>query len=148
MTYKADLTGTGRVRSVGYLARGHSFTQGMTSEAFFDRLVVLVEQPLRAWLGYHTCDLGLCRLREQRGHPEFPYKGRVIGIGSTDICVPGDEEAYLAPSLILHYIRCHRYQPPSCFVNAVLKCPGPGSQEYSAAIQRIAPELAPFMDNC
>ena len=141
MTYMADLTATGRVISVGYLAPGHSFTTGMTSEAFFDRLVAMVEHPLGAWCGFHTCDLGLCRLRQPQEQPQFRYKGRVIGIGSTDIFVPGDEVVYMAPSLILHYIRDHEYLPPSCFLKAVLDCPEPLSQEYRAAIKRIAPEM-------
>jgi hypothetical protein len=143
MTYSADLTATGRVSSVGYLAREHSFTTGTTSEAFFDRLVAMVEKPLGAWCGYHTCDLGLCRLQQPQEHPQIRYKGRVIGIGSTDIFVPGDEVVYMAPSLILHYIRDHQYLPPSCFVEAVLNCPEPLSQEYCAAIKRIAPEMIP-----
>ena len=54
MTYNADLTGTGRVKHIGYLARGHSYTKGTTSETFFDHLVALVERPLGAWAGYHN----------------------------------------------------------------------------------------------
>jgi hypothetical protein len=54
MTHNADLTGTGRVKHIGYLARGHSYTKGTTSETFFDHLVALVERPLGAWAGYHN----------------------------------------------------------------------------------------------
>jgi len=142
MTYNADLTGSPRVRLVGYLARGHHFATGTTSGVFFDRLVRLVERPLGFWCGYHTCDLGKCDLSQVRAHPEFRYRNRVIGIGSTDIFVPDDEVVHSAPSLILHYICRHQYLPPSCFVKAVLNCPEPGSQEYSAAVKRIAPEVA------
>jgi|HubBroStandDraft_6_1064221.scaffolds.fasta_scaffold161593_3 hypothetical protein len=46
MTYNADLTETGRVKHIGYLARGHSYTKRTTSETFFDHLVALVERPL------------------------------------------------------------------------------------------------------
>ncbi len=145
MTYDADLSGTGRVRRVGYLSRGHRFTKGTTSAAFFDRLLALVEHPLGAWAGYHTCDIGWCGLRRHPPQPTFRYKGRVLGLGDTDIFVPGDEVVYWAPSLILHYIRRHRYVPPHCFVKAVLNCPEPLSREYSAAIKRIAPEMSPFL---
>jgi hypothetical protein len=146
MTYDADLTGAGRVRNIGYLARGHSYPKGTTSEAFFDHLVELVERPLGAWAGYHTCDLGWCRLRLTLHPPQptFRYKGRVLGLGDIDIFVPGDEVVYYAPSLILHYIRRHKYAPPPCFVDAVLKCPDPRSQEYCDAIKRIAPEMSHF----
>jgi hypothetical protein len=145
MTYYADLTGTGRVRHIGYLARGHYYTKGTTSETFFDHLVALVERPLGAWAGYHTCNLGWCGLRLHPPQPTLRYKGRVLGLGDTDIFVPGDEVVYWASSLILHYIRRHRYAPPSRFVNAVLNCPDPRSQEYCAAIKRIAPEMASFL---
>jgi hypothetical protein len=136
MTYVADLTTTGRVSHVGYLARGHAFPKGATSEELFDRLVVLVECPLAECFGYHTCDIRWCWQRR----PKFRYKGRDLFLGNIDIFVPGDEVVYSAPSLILHYIRRHKYLPPTCFVEAVLTCPKPLSPEYLAAIKRIAPE--------
>jgi hypothetical protein len=144
MTYEADLTENGRERPVGYLARAHSFTKGMVSEVFFDCLVALVEQPFLVSPGYHTCDLGWFCGGLSLGWelPKFRYKGRLIRLGNTDILVPGDEVVYRAPSLILHYIRRHRYLPPQCFVKAVLNCPTPGSKEYAAAITTIAPEWA------
>jgi hypothetical protein len=143
MTYRVDLTENNSVTSVGYLAGGHSFNKGIASEAILDRLVALVEQPLGVWSGYHTCNLGWCGLRLRPLRPTFRYKGRVIGLGDADIFVPGDGTVYSAPSLIIHYIRRHRYLPPSCFVEAVFKCPEPHSQEYRVAIKRIAPELVP-----
>jgi hypothetical protein len=144
MTYKADLTGTGPIRPVGYLARKHPFTKGRTSWAFIDCLVALVEQPLLHSLGYHSCDLAWCRLTFVSGvhATKFLHKGRVLSLGHTDILVPGDEVVYQAPSLILHYIRWHRYLPPQCFIQAVFNCPEPGSQEYFAALKRIVPEEA------
>ena len=145
MTYKADLTGAGRVKHIGYLARGHFYPKGTISETFFDHLVTLVKLPLGGWAGYHACNLGWCGLRRHPPQPTIQYKGRVIGLGATDIFVPGDEVVYGAPSLILHYIRSHRYVPPSCFVNAVLNCPDPRSQEYCAAITTIAPEMASLL---
>jgi hypothetical protein len=111
----------------------------MASEVFFDCLVALVEQPLSAWCGYHSCDLGWCGVSLGGEQTKLRYKGHVIFLGDTDILVPGDDVVYRAPSLILHYIRCHRYLPPPCFVKAVLSCPSPRSQEYSAAIKRLSP---------
>ena len=144
MTYLADLTGTGRLKQVGYLSGRHSFTTGMTSEAFFDRLVGLEEHPFLFSCGYHNCDIGGCRRNPRSQEPQQPtlrYKGRILFLGDTDIYVPGEEVVYVAPSLILHYIQHHQYQPPLCFVDSVLNCPEPLSEEYSAAITRIAPEI-------
>jgi hypothetical protein len=147
MTYHADLTGTGRVRRVGYLARKHSFTKGTTSAAFFDCLVALVEHPFGVFAGYHTCDIGWCGLSLGLHQPQstLRHKGRILGLGDTDILVPGDEVVYLAPSLVLHYIRRHHYVPSPLFVKALLTCPEPLSREYFSAIKRIAPEVSPFL---
>ena len=143
MTYLADLTGTGRLKRVGYLSRGHSFISGTTSEEFFDRLVGLEEHPFLFSCGYHNCDIGGCRriLRSEEAQPTLHYKDRILFLGDTDIYVPDEEVVYVAPSLVLHYIQHHQYQPPACFVEAVLNCPEPLSEEYCAAITRIAPEI-------
>jgi hypothetical protein len=59
--------------------------------------------------------------------------------------VPDHAAVYQAPSLILHYIRSHRYHPPERFLEAVLACPEPGSEEYFAAIEKAAPQLSMFL---
>jgi hypothetical protein len=143
MTYVADLAGTGRLRQVGYLSGAHSFVTGMTSEAFFDRLVGLEEHPFLFACGYYNCDIRRCgrNPRSLEPQPSLRYKDRTLFLGDTDIYVPGEEVVYVAPSLILHYIQHHQYQPPSCFVEGVLNCPEPLSEEYCAAITRIAPEI-------
>jgi hypothetical protein len=66
---------------------------------------------------------------------------RIPEWGSSDILVPDKTVIYMAPSLILHYIRAHQYLPPACFVLAVLNCPEPGSEEYREAIRKIAPDF-------
>lgn len=144
--YRADLTRSGELITVGYLARGHPFTKGKVSRIFFDRVVALVRTPLYSSCGYHTCDVGWCGLIPAGGHPKFRHKGCVISVGSTDVLVPDKDVVYEAPSLILHYIRHHKYLPPSCFVQAVLECPDPGSPRYFAAIKSVAPETASFLE--
>jgi hypothetical protein len=140
--YLPDLAEPGRVKSVGYLWAGHSYPKGKVSRLCFERLVALVEKPLAYSCGYHKCNLGLCSLTEGlRSKPVLRYRGRVLGLGSTDILVPGEMAVYRAPSLILHYIRHHKYQPPECFCVAVLNCPKPGSAEYLAAVKEIAPDI-------
>ena len=68
-TYLADLTGTERVK-VGYLSGRHSFTTGMTSEAFFDRLAGLEGHPFLFSCGYHSCDIGGCRRSPRSQEPQ------------------------------------------------------------------------------
>jgi len=140
--YLPDLAEPGPVKSVSYLWIGHSYPKGEVSRLCFERLVALVEKPLVYSCGYHRCNLGWCSLTEGlRSQPVFPYRGRIIGLGSTDILVPSEKAVYCAPSLILHYIGHHKYQPPECFCAAVLNCPEPGSAEYLAAIREIAPDI-------
>ncbi len=136
-----DLAEPGPVKSVGYLWVGHSYPEGKVSRLCFERLVALVEKPLGCSCGYHNCNLGRCSLTESFGsRPVLRYRRRVLGLGSTDILVPSEKVVYRFPSLILHYIRHHNYQPPECFCAAVLHCPEPGSAEYFAAIREIAPD--------
>jgi hypothetical protein len=140
MPYFPDLVGLGPEKPVGYLWFGHSFPRGKVSHSLFERLVVLVEKPLMYACGYHKCNLHLCGLTESiRSQPAFRYRGRALGLGSSEIWVPGDKVVYRAPSLILHYIRHHKYQPPECFCVAALNCPEPGSAEYFAAIKESDP---------
>ena len=109
MAYFSDLSGTGQVRKVGYLSRGHPFTTGTPTEEFFDRPIALVERPFGEWRGFHTCDIGLCGWASLGAQAKFRYRDRTLSLGSTDIFVPGDDVVYEAPSLILHYIRRHSF---------------------------------------
>jgi hypothetical protein len=130
---------------VGYLSCEHEYTKGETSEAVFDRLASLAKLRVLDWLGSHECDLGSCGRTQLRS--DLYWRGmRIPEYCSSDILVPEKTIVYMSPALILHYIRVHQYLPPACFVEAVLNCPEPGSEEYRAAIRKIAPGLAAGLD--
>jgi hypothetical protein len=141
MSYLPDLTQSGPQKTVGYLSFGHAYPRGKISDSVFERLVALVEEPMWLTCGYHQCNLGWCNLSRLWSGSCLPHKfrfrGRVFFLGSYDIWVPGDKVLYVAPNLILHYIRHHRYRPPQCFCEAVLNSPRPGSVEYRATIKQI-----------
>jgi hypothetical protein len=140
MVYEPDLAQTGSVKSVGYLSRDRDYPQGETSDSVFDRLALLAMRPLYNCAGHHDCDLGSCG----SDLPQLELKWRGMKIPrscSTDILVPDRTLVYVAPALILHYIRAHRYLPPACFIDAVLTCPEPGSDEYRSKIRRIVPDF-------
>jgi hypothetical protein len=148
LSYIPDLTERFGLTRVGYLVRGYPYTRGATSNTFFDHLVTLVAYPSYGRsLGYHTCDLGRCMrgLGLSRKRLTFRYHGRILTCGDAEILVPGGDVIYCAPTLILHYIRCHGYAPPRCFVEAVLNCPEPRSREYCTAITKIAPKMITSM---
>jgi hypothetical protein len=146
MAYEPDLATTGLfgiqapVKSVGYLSREHDYPKGDVSDAVFDRMASLVLLHLLNTLGYHDCDLGFCA--SNRRQPELYWRGmRISRSSSSNILVPDKTVIYMAPQLILHYIKEHRYRPPGCFLEAVLNCPEPGSDEYRGAIKKVIPDL-------
>lgn len=131
-------SGWGKAKSIAYLTQRDSYPRGEVSEAVFGRLVSLVKHAPLHWFGYHNCDLDPCG--SDQPPPELRYQGLVIPSRcSTDILVPDKTILYVAPSLILHYVRCHQYLPPTCFLDAALGCPEPGSKEYFAAVKLAAP---------
>ena len=78
--------------------------------------VFLKLQRMNVSLGVHECDL--CPPGEG---PE----------GNGEVRIPGAPGlAYAAPSLIIHYITEHGYQPPEAFIDAVLAV---DLDEWSAA---------------
>lgn len=147
MTYVADLAEPGPIKSVGYLAQGHDYRQGEVPEEVFDRLITLVKAYIKLhilhYMGYHTCDLEPCGSNQPQ--PELLYHGQAIpGTCRSDLVVPDKGVIYKAPSLIMHYIRRHHYLPPACFLQAVINCPEPGSQEYLALVGEVWPSPGPF----
>src|SRR5579864_5284026 len=123
-------------KRVGYLKASEDYPHGEVSELAFERLVGLVRHRLLFWAGYHYCELHPCGSAQPP--PEFRYKGLVIPTKCDhDILVPARTFIYVAPALILHYIRVHKYLPSSSFLEAVLACPDPASSEYLAALEKI-----------
>lgn len=144
MVYQPDMTQEGSLRLVGYLSREHDYPEGETSEEAFDCLANLVMLHMVSWMGYHDCDLGSCSSNQEQpelywGHLKIPRSC------CTDILVPAEPVVYMAPALILHYIRAHQYLPPLCFLEAVLACPEAGSKQYLSAIKKIVPHFARFV---
>jgi hypothetical protein len=129
---------TSKSKPVGYLTAEQDYPRGEVSENVVDRLVDLAKHPLGAWCVYHECDLDPCGSAQFQ--PELKYGGLVVPAWcSTDIFVPGESALYVASALILHYILCHKYAPPSYFLDPVLACPKAASKEYFAALNRFAP---------
>ena len=113
------------IRAIGWLDDEHPFSMGSTSAEFRDRLRALCNGwpdglealgwPVAA--GTHSCQL--CG--------EFRAAG--------NIGVPGGDGLFVAPEMVAHYVDAHDYQPPQEFIEAVLKCPDPGTPAYAAAVR-------------
>jgi len=120
MSVTTMVTSGDHVRAVGWLHLGHHYSIGISPWAFRRRLRQFVKRcdestEALGWgiyAGKHTCEY--CRLR--RGYMNFgvPYKGLL----------------FVAPEMILHYVRWHLYLPPAEFIGAVLSTPLPGTERY------------------
>jgi hypothetical protein len=65
---------------------------------------------------------------------KFERHGLAVDFGANNLYVPGDGCIYVAPSMIVHYVDVHRYEPPVAFWEAVMKCPEMSSESYRQAL--------------
>jgi hypothetical protein len=115
------------VRAVGWLSSEHRFATGQLAPAFVTKL----REMCRLWGsglealgwpvagGFHTCEV--C--------------GNVRATGN--LGVPGSGVLFVAPEMVAHYVADHSYAPPPEFVEAVLRSPVPGTQEYEQAVRAV-----------
>jgi hypothetical protein len=98
------------------------------SVEFFQRLFELLKSPWQpaAAAGRHRCPY--CRFTG--GPSQISYASGAIVLGSTIVVVPTENELFVAPSMVAHYVDAHGYSPPQAFVEAVLSCPEMRSMPY------------------
>ncbi len=109
------------VLNVGWLDGSSSFSRGVVSPRLLEKLTAMLD----AWpagAGFFDARFNLVR----GGHAcavcgmsgfHNPY------VGACELLVP-DREAghyFVAPSLVVHYLSEHAYQPPAGFVDAVMR---------------------------
>ena len=118
------------VRAIGWLAAGHAFPTGTVPGVFTERLQRFMEgggktsqfeMGLGLCLGWHDCEF----CGQFRGRSAF--------------VVPSESGLYVCPEMLEHYVTVHDYLPPPAFVDAVMRSPLPGTDEY----ERLA---VPFVE--
>jgi hypothetical protein len=112
-----------KVRAVGWLSSAYPFDEGKVGADVMKKLEMLIEK------GYvHVASAGphLCELCENERC-------------AANVLVPTADFLYVAPAMIVHYVRDHGYEPPGAFQRAVLRCPDPPGEAYFEA-------LTPFLD--
>lgn len=118
--------------AVGWLDANNRFTKGPLIPGFLEKLVLLAEFPFQPVIrmGGHGCDF--CNeLPSKASHNTIELLNKKILIGIYNYFIPfKDDQVFIAPSLILHYITSHNYCPPEIFQQAVLDCPPMKSPEY------------------
>ncbi len=109
------------VRAIGWLDADHDYQKGASVGVFVERLWQLIETrnsqfDLHANVvrGIHPCNFcgeDICRMRSD---------GKRTMLGMSELWVPFQHRWFAAPTLIVHYVEQHEYQPPQDFVSAVL----------------------------
>ncbi len=108
--------------SVGWLEKDHAFARGTVPDGFLERLLEQCRHPVIRHGGVHLCEF--CPTPEEARAAcvrELPNGERVV-LGSGVIRVhPRQGLAFVAPTLVFHYIQTHGYLPPETFVEAVME---------------------------
>jgi hypothetical protein len=117
-----------RTRAIGWLSVREMYPRGPVAPAFLEALARQLGGPqLLVFMGPHLCDL--CPPPHGNG-------------GSMNVWIPTEACVYVAPELVLHYIRDHHYRPPDEFVEAVLTAPPQGSPRFWELLHRSSGFLA------
>ncbi len=115
-----------RLTAVGWLVPEKEFAKGEVSKEFFEALFSMLKKPWQPFVaaGHQPCRF--CRFTH--GTATLRYGGEEVLIGANNLFVPDGERAFVAPSLIIHYVDSHMYCPPAEFQAAVLR-----ASSYSAS---------------
>lgn len=125
---KYEYMTTENSRNVGWLEKGHFINKGAVPDEFVKKLWKYLRYPVQVCRGFHVCDF--CKITKT-GVPTVTYKGETREVGYYEIRVWDENgDMYAAPSLILHYILAHGYEPPQEFIDAVINSPDASSEEY------------------
>jgi hypothetical protein len=113
----AYITEGENVRAIGWLDGPRSYRAGSVPEPVLATLArhIAGAYVCFGFLGGHHCSLCTCE------DPPF---------GVHNLLIPTREFLYVAPELILHYIKHHDYRPPDEFLEAVMACPRQQSRAY------------------
>lgn len=116
-------------KNIGWLDKDNSFSTGIVSEEFINKLWLYLRVDLMISRGYHVCNL--CKNPNKEVFVAN-YNGETLKLGFAEIRVLSEDSniIYASPDLIYHYILDHGYKPPEEFIQAVLNGPKPGSIEY------------------
>lgn len=124
MTYFPDLSDytylpqRNPMLTIGWLDRDHAFTTGPVPPQVIAALTTLAAHQHNITRGVHNCHF--CDEESPLKLPADVPRGYVsLGMGEFHVRAPTGI-TYSAPSLVIHYILQHDYQPPSEFIDAVL----------------------------
>lgn len=109
------------IYNVGWVSPDKYYTQGNVPTTFIEKLVSIfnstgnIKFTFNEVRGNEPC----CICNTQ---VETIDKGRLIPLGYCELLIPSIDKGfyYASPSLIIHYIKEHHYQPPEKYIDSVL----------------------------
>jgi hypothetical protein len=108
--------------SVGWLEKGHDFPQGAVPSGFLERLLERCRNPAIRHCGGHLCEFCPSLKHAQAASNLQLPRGERVWLGSGFIQVhPRQGVAFVAPTLVFHYVRDHGYLPPARFIEATMQ---------------------------
>jgi len=109
------------VVNVGWLSKEHSFVHGTCDDLFLVELTRLVANPVNLYRGSHLCEFcpSPSVVLSRGGEPMLNPPPGTTGNGEIRVHGSGGI-VYVAPVLVLHYVKVHGYRPPEAFIDAVL----------------------------
>ncbi|WP_049804481.1 DUF7919 family protein [Microlunatus phosphovorus] len=103
--------------NIGWLGAGRSFPTGPVPTDVIEKLMLLTEDLHNIMRGVHDCEF--CQEESPiRLAAKVPRGYVSLGMGELHR-IDVDETIFTAPSLVIHYIIQHNYQPPENFIRAV-----------------------------
>jgi hypothetical protein len=99
------------VRNVGWLAAGHPFPVGPVDADLVAALTRLARRSVHQTRGRHFCEFCLAEL--ERDHQREATALDPVPYGSAEFRVLGAGVSYALPTLAVHYVAAHGYQPPA-----------------------------------
>lgn len=125
-----DIKGKYLVKNIGWLGGEKTFLSGKVDDIFLQNLYLYYKIPFFMY----TKRILYCNSELDGKEKYFAliYKNVARWLGSSEIRVLDYERKiiYVAPDLIIHYIKNHHYLPPQEFINAVINGPKPNDVDY------------------
>jgi hypothetical protein len=123
-----------RLVAVGWVESAQQCDRAAVEPTFFEALVKMLADPWQPFAvgGLHRC----CLCRFTGGPSTLQHMSLTVQLGVSNLFVFGEDQVYVAPSTIVHYIDAHEYCPPPKFQDAVLASPTMRSMDYLKLVRR------------
>lgn len=126
------------LRTIGWIEHPQPLSTGTVPGELIPRLKAMVEKTRAVYSQYNFRGMKRCSICE---FEELPSPGPIWS--QENIFIPSPNAVYVAPGGIVHYIEVHSYRPPAEFVEAVLRCPDCGSNDYFDALRKANHDVDP-----